>query len=364
MGEREGERKEPFLKGFVSPSHYSLIFSNKSKVSLNNLQLAIPPGKQDKIHLMQKKTFIYLVAFCLAAASQATAQQDSVAVDTSAAADTVGAEAAEPDSIAPARPGSTAAPDSLSARADTVAAGPEASDSASVSTPRKSARSAAKPQGPARKPPSSPGALPMEVIDWDWDDYAHPTAVGFRHLDTGREYELEHNDVYTEIWERQKGQRLWVWGQSKDLGDGFWGFTPEKFELLLTIAAADSIALADSIARVDSIARADSMAVADSIALVDSIAAADSLAALTDSTQVPAAGANAPRNGPGTAPPATAPQNGPPANAPRNGPGAAPAAPPVGGGQSAPPAGTGKPPAAADSTKRPPQAGTGGGGGP
>ncbi len=30
MGEREGERKEPFLKGFVSPSHYSLIFSKQA----------------------------------------------------------------------------------------------------------------------------------------------------------------------------------------------------------------------------------------------------------------------------------------------------------------------------------------------
>ncbi len=310
---------------------------------------------------MQRKTFIYLVAFCLAAASQSMAQQDSVAVDTSAAADTVTANATAPDSIAPAQPGSAVVPDSLSARADTVAAGQEVLDSAGTAAPLKPARRSARRKGPPLKPASSPGALPMEVIDWDWDDYAHVTAVGFRHLDTGREYELEHNDVYTEIWERQKGQRLWVWGQSKDLGDGFWGFTPEKFELLLTTTAADSIVRADSIARVDSIARADSMVVADSIAT------ADSLAALTDSTQAqPAAAANAPQNGPANAPqngPVTAPRNGPPANAPQNGAAAAPAAPPDSAGQSAP-ADAGQPPAAADSTKRPPRAGTGGGGGP
>jgi hypothetical protein len=306
------------------------------------------------------KPFFFLVAFCLAFATQSSAQQDSVAVDTAAAADTLAAIVAQVDSLTAQQPDSAVATDSLGAHGDTDAARLEAIDSVGAAESRPAARSSAKPKGPKRKPASSAGAIPVEVIDWDWDDYTHVTAVGFRHLDTDREYELERNEVYMEIWERQKGQQLWAWGESSNLGGGFWAFAPEKFEPLLTLAAADSIATADSVARADSIvtALADSIAVVDSIATADSIATslADSIAATTDTTAATAdtTGAAAPAPAAGApAQPAVAPAAG--STAPQGTPPAA-ATPEPADTAKAPPAKDKLPPSGTDSTTAPPQA--------
>ena len=320
------------------------------------------------MRIIPGKPLFFLVAFCLALAAQSAAQQDTVVVDTASVVDTLAAVVAEPDSLAPVLPDSILNVDSLSAVADTSAVLPEAGDSAGVAAPRPEARSDSKPEAPKRKPASSAGAIPVEVIDWDWDDYMHVIAVGFRHLDTDREYELEQNDVYTEIWERQKGQQLWVWGTSSNLGDGVWAFAPEKFEPLLSMAAADSIAAADSVARADSIATADSIvaAVADSIAIADSIATflADSIAAATDTTatsaDTSAAATPAPATGAPTQP-AVAPATGSTVNAPQG-------TPPAGGAPEpadtakAPPAAKKPPPPSPDSSKAAPKAGNDGGG--
>lgn len=143
--------------------------------------------------------------------------------------------------------------------------------------------------------------------------------AGLLNLDNETEYELEKNETYTEIWERHMGDSLWVWGERRSLGDGFWAFEIAEFEQLQTMAqaAADSIARADSIkAYTDSVARADSIALADSIATADSIAAAmgaDTTAAAGDTTAAPAqpaqtGGAAAGQaNQPGAANPSPAP---------------------------------------------------------
>ena len=69
-----------------------------------------------------------------------------------------------------------------------------------------------------------------EVVPWDWDDYTNVIEVGVR-TEQGREYELEKNDHYQNIFDHFLGTELRLFGDASRDDDGFYFFRVDDFEM-------------------------------------------------------------------------------------------------------------------------------------